>query len=350
MKPFILFLLFFTLLLSCLSPEKAYKDRYYKTAMQLAANEIKKGKDSDANKEILQNSVSKYIEGELSVVQYYLNSQDVAQWKKAQDQLYINLEIIGKANINSGYLITENYNNLCNYKKDLDFKIVNHYYQNGIKEIKLFDASGTKANARNAFYFFNDAINSGGQIYFDDLLLLKDYSLENGVVYYTVNSNFDIGSSTFLQKLPNYSNAVPDCEVNVSEGFVSFSTSEYTTTTDFEKEVEIGSRSEKDTSGNIITIPIYETKKAKLIKKTVKVSASQTIYVYVTNRTGQCSISDHSFSDSVEKSYDVVSAEGYKEAITESYIEGSNEPILINSSLEDELEDEIMSSIRNYYK
>ena len=45
--------------------------------MQLAANEIKKGKDSDDNKEILQNSVSKYIECELSEVQYYINSQEL---------------------------------------------------------------------------------------------------------------------------------------------------------------------------------------------------------------------------------------------------------------------------------
>jgi hypothetical protein len=50
---------------------------------------------------------------------------------------------------------------------------------------------------------------------------------------------------------------------------VSYSTSEYVSFTDFEKEVEIGTRSEKDTSGNLITIPIFETKKARLIKKTI---------------------------------------------------------------------------------
>jgi hypothetical protein len=202
MKPTMMFFLIYIMFYSCQTPERAFKDKYYKTVMQLAANEIKKGKNSDANKDVLQNSVSKYIDEELSEVQQYLNSQDVAKWKKAQDQLYINLEIIGKANINSGYLITKNYDYVCSYKKALDFKIVDHYFHNGLKEIKQFDISGMKIYARNAYYLFNDAIKSGGQIYYNDLNSLKDYSLEKGVVYYSVHGNYDIGSSGFLKKIP----------------------------------------------------------------------------------------------------------------------------------------------------
>ncbi|MBK7096944.1 MAG: hypothetical protein IPH57_18480 [Saprospiraceae bacterium] len=333
---------------SCQTPEVALKNGYYKMAIQLASNEIRKGKNTEFNKKILQISAEEFVKKEINETHQELNSPDVKKWKRIQDQLYLNLEVIGNANINSGYLITEHYNDLCTYKKDIDFKIVDYYYQNGMTEMKALDKTGMKENARKAYYFFANAEKNGGNIYYNDISLLLNEALEKGIVYYRCH-DFDLGSSRFIKPLPPDDGFLPDCEVSVHEGFISFSESKSENVTNYEKEIQIETRTETDTSGHVKIIPVFETKKAKLIKTTFKLCASQTIWINVIDKSGQCNLRDNSFAETAEETYEEIKAEGDKEVIDISYIEGSNEPIFLKSHLEDEIRDKVRIKLRNFY-
>lgn len=138
------------------NPRGSLENGYYKMAIQLASNEIRKGKILNSIRKsckFLLKNLSKRDKWDSSGTKF----TRCKKWKRIQDQLYLNLEVIGNENINSGYLITENYNDLCTYKKDIDFKIVDYYYQNGMTEMKALDKTGMKENARKAYYFFANA-------------------------------------------------------------------------------------------------------------------------------------------------------------------------------------------------
>lgn len=58
-------------------------------------------------------------------------SENVKDWVKTQSKLYRTLEEVGIANILLRDIINEPYDELCNVKKDIDYQIVEHYYDEG---------------------------------------------------------------------------------------------------------------------------------------------------------------------------------------------------------------------------
>jgi len=345
-----LYLLFIVSLImnACYTPDQAFDKGHYKLAMQMASQQIKKGKEIETNTRILQNSTARFIETQTINAERQLSTEDVKKWKSARDRLYQDLISVGKANIHAGYLITDQYDQFCDYKKSVDLKIVDHYYQYGLRLMSFYDRSHQKVYARDAYYEFVEAEKNGGFQFYNDIQMLRDESLEKGIVYYLCR-NEDLGSSLFVRKLPRDADFEPDCLVEVSKGMISYHESASESRTSYEKQVQTGTKTEKDTSGQVKTIPVFETRKATLIRITYAASADQTVWIHVKDHTGQCHVGSTSFSETVNDCWEEVKVEGDAEAIDVCYKTGSNKPLCPRSSLEWKLEGNVSWRLSNFY-
>lgn len=348
MKKLCLLLILSLVMQACYTPEHAFDNGHYKLAMQMAARQIKKEKELEWNTMILKNATTKFIENQKLKAGISLSTGDVKKRKSARDLLYQDLKSVGKANILSGYLITDQYDSFCDYKKGIDLKIVDYYYKQGLYLMSLYDRSQTKVYARDAYYEFVEAEKNGGFQFYNDIASLKDESLEKGIVYYHCR-DYDLGSSLFMRKLPRNAGFEPDCLVDVSKGMISYHESVSESRTSFQKEVQTGTKTEKDTSGQVKIIPIFETKKGTLVKITYSASADQTVWINVKDQTGQCYTGSTSFSETVHESWEEVKVEGDAEAIDVCYRTGSNKPIFPRSTLEWKVEGNVNSRLRSFY-
>lgn len=328
------------LLTSCFSPEKALNNGFYKRAIQLAINKIENNKDVEKNIRIMQTAADHLVEKELLNRKQLVNSPKVKDWIKAQDSYYRVLETLGKANITSDGAILNTYDDMCSIKKELDFKIVDYYYQVGDKLLGGFYDSGTKQFARDAYYNFVEAKKNGGDIYYQDIEELKTESYENGIVYY-IGEEYTVGSSFFLKPLPTNADFDPDCDIDIDYGYTHSDESTSETTQKYTKNIVVETLEKRDTAGNVIYEDVYEEVEATVTITTVTLNLSKSVSVNVNDITGQCTISNESFTVSVSDSYEEIEIEGDEEAIDNSISEQSGAPAFFESNLEDKLEKQV---------
>ncbi|HHH53619.1 MAG TPA: hypothetical protein ENK91_08170 [Bacteroidetes bacterium] len=276
-----------------------------------------------------------------------LRSNNVADWVKVQDKYYNVLEKLGRANVNSGEKITDEYDKLCSAKLDVDFKIAEYYYNEGLEKLAEYDSTKLKVYARDAFYSFNNSIEKGGPGYFNDIESLIEFCKEKGVVYYECYDMY-LGSSLFFQPIPDDADFQPDCIVDVDQTIVGFYEDEDKDEKEYSKEIETGTKETIDTSGNVIVKPVYETIEATVTIITHTLTAYRTTTIDVDDMTGQCTMSSESFTTRISDSYEEIKIEGDRNAIDDGTIEKTGEPAFFRSNLEDELEDKIEERLNSF--
>jgi len=338
-----LILLFLTsfLIYSCLSPQKALDKKQYKTAFWLSSQKIKYKKEVDKNIRILQTSADHLVDNEIKRDAKLLDSYKVKDWVKVQDRYYKLLEDIGKANIISDGALLPIYDDLCTKKQDVDFKIVDYYYQRGIDFLNEHYKEDNKKKARDAYYQFVKAEESGAHIFYSDINDLINESRKRGVVYYICHGA-NLGNKMFFKKLPRNADFEPDCVIDIDFGSINYDEIVSEDNHVYTKEILVRTEEEKDTSGNITYRSIYEKISATVTTTETKLTLSTTTWVDAENVTGQCTKSSKSYTSSVSGSYEEVRVEGDKDALDYYISEDIGEPAFFRSNLESELERKIM--------
>jgi hypothetical protein len=323
-------------ILSCLTPQEAFDKGYYRKAFISSSEQIKKGKNIESNSFIIKKSAKALIEKELKRDENLLNSIKVKDWVKVQDRYYRLLEKLGKVNIETDGEILDEYDELCSLKKDLDFKIVDYYYERGFKYLEQHYKNGSKKLARDAYYQFLKANESGGYLYYHDLGDLISESRKRGVVYYICYDR-NLGNSIFFKRLPKNADFEPDCIVNIEHDGINSKQEISESSQFYTDEVFVKKEEVKDTSGNITYRSIYKEITATVITSEIEVTLSTTTWVDVENVTGQCSKYSESFTSSVSDFYEEIRIVGDKEAGRASISESIGEPTFFRNNLDCDL-------------
>ena len=332
------------LIYSCVTPEQALEKKWYKTAMRLSAKQIEEEQDIEHNKRILQTAADHIIFNEIESKKALVNSPKVKDWIKVQDSYYRVLEDLGKANIiSNGALLTE-YDEMCSTKKELDFKIVEYYYQRGEKLLREFYTEGQKSFARSAYYEFAKAVKHGAKLYYNNIDAVMEESHENGIVYY-IGDTYIVGSSFFLKPLPHNADFEPDCDIDIDFGSHSFSTSTTSSSKDYTDDVIVGREEIKDTSGNITYRDIYEEIKATVTTIEVTITASTWTSINSRDLSGQCSVSSESFHTSVSDDCEEIEISGDSRAVPSGITETSCSRYSMESNLDSELDSKVDSEL-----
>jgi len=323
-------------LLSCLTPQEAFQKGYYRTALFSSSRELKKEKNVEINRLIVKESAKELIAKEMKRDQALINSTKVKDWVKVQDRYYRLLEDLGKVNIETDGEVLEIYDEFCSLKQDIDFKIVDYYFQRGANYLEYHYKTGSKKHARNAYYQFVKARKSGGHLYYQDLNDLISESRKKGIVYY-VCIDADLGNTIFFKKLPRNADFEPDCIVDIDHSGISSDEVVSEESTEYTKDILVRNEEIKDTSGNITYRAIYKEISATVITTKTKVTLSITTWIDVENVTGQCSKDSESFTSSVSDSYEEVRIVGDENAITGSISESIGPPSFFSSGLVSDL-------------
>ena len=329
---------------SCYTPEQALEKKWYKTAIRLSAKQIKQGKDVERNKRILQTAADHIIYNEIKSKKALVNSPKVKDWIKVQDSYYRVLEDLGKANILSNGAILTEYDEMCSIKKELDFKIVEYYYQRGEKMLRKFYTEGQKSFARSAYYEFAKALKHGAKLYYNNIDAMMEESHKNGTVYYIGDTHI-VGSSFFLKPLPRNADFEPDCDIDIDFGSHSFSTLTTSSSRDYTDEVIVGREEVKDTSGNISYKNIYEEIKATVTTITITVTASTWTSINSRDLSGQCTVSSESFHTSVSEDCEEIEISGDSRAVPAGISEKSCSRFSMESNLSSDLDSKVDSEL-----
>lgn len=325
---------------SCKSPVKLLEEGKYNTAFDRAVAEVKRGKNVKENLEVIKISAELKVEEALRYSAIMTKTEKVKDWIKTQTKVYGLLEDLGKANKIVDGKIYEQYDALCNEKKDIDYQIVDYFYEEGHDHLDRFYNEGNKVDARHAYKSFKNCEKYEGQSFFLRLAENTEDAYQNGIVYY-VSDYGKIGSRLFLKPLPKNAEFQPDCDILIDHGFVSFSSSESSSDDKKTEEIETGTEAVTDTSGNTTYHPIYETVSAKITTKTITITITARVSTKMTciNVTGQCSMRSSYFNTQFSDSYEEVSVSGDERAITFHVDEHCGEPAFFKSNIEDELMD-----------
>jgi len=343
-----LILLSMLLLFSCMTPEQALQKGHYETALRLAAKQVENGKDVQNNQWIMQTSAAHIINRELESKKALVNSPKVKDWIKARKSYYKVLKHLWQVNTASHGAILTEYDNLCSIKKELDFKIVDYYYQRGMQQLDKFYKEGQKSDARSAYYQFDEAIKNGGKTYYNNLEDLKEESHQNGIVYY-VGDRYIIGSSLFLKPLPSGADFEPDCDIDIDYGLHTYSTSTSSSSQSYSAEVVVGHEEVKDTSGQVTLRAIYEEVHATVTTTEVTVTASTWTEINSRDLTGQCTVSSHSFHTSVSDSCEEIEISGDDRAVPAGVSEQTCSELSIESQLSIQLDDEVERQLSGWF-
>ncbi len=346
MKSFLNLTLILILFFSCTSPREALKKGQYRTALNLASNEIKNGKNIEQNELILKKAADQLVKKTMYENKDKLNSDNIKNWIKVQDKFYGVLNSLGKANIESGEKITDTYDKLCSAKIDVDFKIAEYYYNSGLDLLKEYNQTKLKETARQAYFQFSESKNQGGPGFFNDIDDLLEYSLQNGIVYYECD-DLDLGNSLFFREIQPGADFEPDCIVEVNQSSIDFDEEEDKIEDQYTKDIEVGTKETRDTAGNVIYKPIYETIEATVYTIKHTITAYNTTTIDVDDMTGQCTIESESFTTEFSDSYKEIKIEGDERAINEDIDEKSGEPAFFRDDLEDKLNEKIQEKLNS---
>lgn len=332
MKPQLLFLSVLTLA-ACKSPTQLLDEGKHNSAFKKAIKEIKYDKNVQENTRVLKATAEFKVNEAIQYSRIKSKTQNVKDWIKTQTKIYTLLEDLGKANTITNGSISDSYDLLCNEKKDLDYQIVEFYYDEGQEHLDRFYRDGQKNDARKAYYSFKNCEKYEGQSHFLNLAdQIKD-AHKKGIVYYVSNYR-DMGNKLFLKPLPGNADFLPDCDIYVDQGYVTVSEDRSSKSKDYEKEVEVGREEITDTSGNVTYKTIFETRRATVTTTTITLTATVTTFINSKNVTGQCNISSTQFTTRESDSYNEVSIDGDVEALQGNIREKSGSPAGFESNLQ----------------
>ena len=329
---------------SCSTPLQLLEEGKIDKAFRIAAKKVKSGKNTSENRLVLIKSANKLIQNELYNNLHLTQSKKVQDWVKAQNNYFKTLKDIVVANDLVEGQLQNSYDQLCNQKIELDFKIVNYFYQNGDKLLATHYDQLSKHHAREAYYQYQESLAFGGDRFFQDIEDKMEECIVEGRIFF-VSHNFNPTTDLFFQPLPEDAKYEPDCSISASFGPRSFSYSSHSTSSDYSKEVEVGKKSEIDTSGKLIYKSILKTICATVRITKTTITASSNTSIYSDDITGYCFKEDKFFRSCASDSYTVVDISGDRRAISGAIPCNTGSEFAIRRSLESDLDRAIDSEL-----
>lgn len=339
MKALIPILLLLLVTTSCLSPTEYLEIQEYDKAIRKATRQLINGKRIAENASVITEAYKQKIEWEIQKAETIRHEGEVKDWIKLRKHQYRVLEDIGESNKLLKGRLTGSFDRLCRYKEGLDYQIVRHFQGKGDSLYAAHVKTGNKYLSRRAYYNFRDSQENGGDAFFPDLDQDLEDAHKGGIVYY--RSTIPISSSNiFLKPLPRDADFRADCSIRGNRGYVRIHRHEQKDRDRVSREIKVRERSERDTSGNIRYIPVYEEVSATVITTTITISAEITAHRYVSDLTGQCPLRSEwkDFDDSEQ--YEKVEWSGDRRAFAHGP-PGSGDNCCKESSIERELRDDL---------
>jgi len=271
---FVLTTFIFFLLLSCASPQKSFNKGDYDKAYKLALKNMKKGKKSRKDQTILKKSFNEIMKRQQAVYADYNDSDIIEDWEKAYHSYD---DLLEKYDEGKAYLDNDIDMTMVQIEQDLEQlgrDIADNYYSLGEMRIEAFEETKDKLEAQEAYHLYRKSEDYGK----DDAELEDkiDYALEQGMLIVLVIAEerwggrfaYDIDREfrqveregrDFTEVIYERNNLDADCTLEVEFSDIDRRVRDSRDTRSFSEQIQDGTESRQDTSGNTIQVPRYIT-------------------------------------------------------------------------------------------
>ncbi len=265
-------------LFSCASPQKHFQKGNYEKAFTESLKELNKGKKDRKLKTILVKSFNELIKENRAGAERLVSSNQIEDWEVAFNR---NENLLDKYDQSSVYL-NDSFDptiEIINNENDYLLKEITNGYMNfGIESMAIYNETGDKLAAQDAFNMYTKVASYNGNSPQLNQLIKEAY--EAGVINILVSArswesrydwdidrrfdNLEDESQDFYNIVyeRNYENI--DCELNIDFGVLDINRQDRIQSENYEERIETGYRTEVDTSGRETRIPIYETVTARV--------------------------------------------------------------------------------------
>jgi hypothetical protein len=226
-----------------------------------------------------------------------------------------------------------------------------------------FDKSRNKSDARNAYYHF-ELVRQYGAGYRDIDQLLFD-SKNAAMVIYNVDADLDSdfsyqwdidrrfddleGERGFVKIIYDNNTVPSDCYIQLDFARLDLDETSSEAVNHYNKKIQDGYKTETDTSGNSIQIPIYKEVSGTVTIKSIKKIVSWRVDLEILNASQNCSFQEERFRASVEDKAEIFELSGDQRAIPEEFKNNTDDRLKDTDDMVEELIDELYRIIRAYF-
>lgn len=350
------------LLISCSSPQKAFEKQNYSKAFRQSLKKVKSKKATSKDKDILMESLRQLLSQNDREIEILEQGRPPKDWIKALKYIDDSNEKIRKAAPYTRYDFTQINSRLADKETKITTDIYGFYLRAGKQELDESKQTGEKLKAQKAYGHFNQAKRYTNDPRLMDQLMAE--CVKYGKVIYSINSdapfglgwevdrafgNFERESNRFLEV--NFDRIISDADCDINIDFRDFDIDYRRRTVEdrqFQEEVEAGYRTETDTSGNEIRIPIYETVFGQVRVEELSKIAIGEIWINVYSNNKNCRLSDKRIENEIVNVVERHTITGDRRAIPNNYDDTFQDELMQDDDIAEELIDLLYEEIRNY--
>ncbi len=355
------YLLTVLVVVSCQTPYQLLQNGKYSNARDLALRQLDRNKDYSENLDVLIRATDEILERERTLIYRMMESEDPKEWRQANKESKDLANLIVETKVYTGDRYDQTLQNMDRIERDSREKLYSYYYRLAEQDLEFSRTNGSKPHARSAYDFYCSAKKYAPIE--NDLNRKIAECIELGIVYVSVNvrAPFDLrgmvhrrfsqieGNSTLFQQV-EYNTLAFDQDVQIVIDIDRDEDLDKTRKTlEFEKEILVRTDRMRDTSGNYVDVPIYETVKAEVdltyYEKTYEVVARSGIV----DRNDLFRFGSHFFSKDIIETRKYYEVYGDERAVPDEYRESCSRPSYDDDDIYEELVDRIYAEICDYY-
>lgn len=355
--PYIAIILLFCL--GCSSPQKLYEKGKYFKAFDSAFSDLKSGKKDRDNKILLNKAFSKMIDVAREQMVYLENGYQIRDLQDNFEQY----EEVDKRYVKARAYIDEDNRTKYDIFYQEEVRLIANTYEEGKALMDFFEESKNKLDAQNAYLHF-ELVSKYSRDY-PDIQKWLDESIEAAIVVYNVYADLDSdfsyqwdvdrkfndleGEDGFLQIVYDDNSVEADCKVELDFSRLDIDERKNQSSQNFSKEIIDGYKTETDTSGNSVQVPIYKEVYGSVNTVSLIKSISWSVEIEVLKSTINCNLDETRYRAIVDDQVEIYELEGDERAIPSEYKNQSVEELEDTDDLVDELIEKLYDSIKKHF-
>lgn len=301
-------------LFSCYTSKSALEDKKYVKAMNLAANKIKSGKNIEENTYYLQMAGEELANQTIHNYQSQ-ESTNVKDWKRSRTKFYRVLTQMHKNNLKTGGLLSKSYDGLCKAKHELDLRIVDYYFEEGLYLLDQSIERNESKWARDAYYQFQISEKEGASQFYNNLEELKEEAIYYGSILVDIPEEVELDNMFLIRASPENASKA-DCKITIDESMIDFNQSIDESKESKSKVIKVGEKAVVDTAGVTTYEDVLEEVTGYKNIKEITYTATQDIILEVTANNSECFLEDNRITLEVSEECTEIKYTGEKSVFT----------------------------------
>ncbi|MEM9549080.1 MAG: hypothetical protein AAGA77_24040, partial [Bacteroidota bacterium] len=157
------------------------------------------------------------------------------------------------------------------------------------------------------------------------------------------------GEDGFVQIVYDNNSIKSDCEVELDFSRLDVDERSENSSRNYTKEILDGYRTETDTSGNSVQVPIYKEVSGTVTTRRITKTVSWRVDVEINRSTNNCDLREERFTEEVEDKIEIYELSGDERAIPNEFKDSSNQELKDTDDMVEDLIDDLYRRVRNYF-